>query len=393
MANNQTLTAQSLPIVYCKGSYYEVGYCIGHTFSRRINDWFADPLSPIEYFRKIYQDEEGHEAVMKYLERSEEVFPEYVQEMRGIVDGSGAKFEDILLQNVMTELYFAHPDITERLGKMFSDVKHEKEVAGCTSVYVNRSGARLLAHNEDGEIGAERYNYLAAATIIDESEPSKVKEEFITFMYPGMVPGFAFNVSKEFVITGNTLVPKSYCHSGVPTSFVIRKILACRSIEEMTTVAKCEPYGCAYGFNLNIASVKGDGMWSMEVLPGEEGSRVILHKVQMVSDDEKTCHYFHLNFYKHVKTEELPSTEGTLARGKRCNELPPPRNAGDITRILGDTENKKWPIYRGQVEKKCTAKTVCTALFDITEKKLHTYLDNPKNNKPFATIDFSWMSD
>ena len=388
MEKKQKLNIQSLPILHCQGTHYEVGYCIGHTFAKRINDWFADPISPMEFFRSFRDDSEGGKFIANYLETAEKCFPEYVQEMRGIADGSGAAYDDVVLHNLLTEICFAHPAITDRIGNFFSNDDKEKEVAGCTSVYVNRNGMRLLAHNEDGEIGSERYNFLAQAKIVDEDDTTVVKENFITFMYPGMIPGFAFNVTGDFVITGNSLVPKSHCHSGVPSSFVVRKMLACKTIEEMVETAKCKQYGCAYGFNLNIASVNGTEMWSLEILPGAKGTEVFLHKVPVVPDDTDNCHYFHQNFYKQVNAEELPMCEGTLARGKRCGELPAPRDMDGTRCILGDTENKKFPIYRGIVETKPTSKTVCTALFNITERKAYVYRDNPKHNDAFVTMPF-----
>ena len=388
MQRNQKLTAESLPVVHCRGTHYEVGYCIGHTFSKRINDWFADPISPMEHFRRFRDDPLGGKCIARYLETAEKCFPEYVREMRGIADGSGAAYEDIALQNLLTEIYFAHSDITDRIGNTPPSGKMQKELAGCTSIYVNRNGARLLAHNEDGGDGSERYNFLAQVKIVDESDRSLVKENFITFMYPGMIPGFAYNVAGDYVITVNTLVPKAHCHTGVPTSFVIRKMLACKSMEEMVEAVKCKPYGCAYGFNLNIASVKGSDMLSLEVCPGENGTEIYLHKVAMVPDDADICHYFHQNFYKNVKVEELPSCEGTLARGRRCDEMPAPRDIEGIRTILGDVENKKFPIFRGVVDEKITCKTVSTALFNITDKKAYFFLDNPKYNDAFVTMVF-----
>ena len=390
MANQHKLGAQSLPIVYAKGTYYEVGYCIGHTFAKRINDWFEDSIGPIIFFRRFYDDADGKMVVEQYLETTEKAFPEYVQEMRGMADGSGAKFHDIFLANLLTEICFCHKDITDRIGNLYPEDtknKEEKEIAGCTDVYVNRTGLRILAHNEDGEPGSERYNYFAAVTIVDEEDRSQILEEFITYMYAGMVPGFSCNATKEFVITCNSLVPQACNHKGVPSAFVIRKLLSCKSIEEMSSIVKCEPYGIAYGFNLNIAEIQGTEMWSMEVVARETGTDYLLHEIPMASDTG-LCHYFHCNTYKHITTEELAMGEGSIARGKRCEELPPPRVYGDVTNILGDTANSKYPIYRGEDPTVYTAKTVCTALFNITERKVFAYLDNPKQNKPFAVIPF-----
>ena len=51
------------------------------------------------------------------------------------------------------------------------------------------------------------------------------------------------------------------------------------------------------------------------------------------------CRYLHSD----VPQYEDPSSEHRLAR---VRDLPPPTDARDIATILGDTEDKKYPIYR-----------------------------------------------
>ena len=374
---------QSLPIVYCKGSHYDVGFSIGHTFAKRITDWFDDPNGSLQIFRKFHEDQEGRKIVARYLETSEKYFPDYVQEMRGIADGSEAAFEDVFLANLWCEIFFAHRDITDKICDSFDE---KGDADGCTTVYVNRESMRVIGHNEDADIGSERFNYLAHVTVVDEEDKTTVRENFITFMYPGMIPGFAFNVTNEFVITGNVLAPTAVCPSGVPVVFVLRKLLACKTTEEMVEAAKCKPCGISYGFNLNIASIEGTDMWSLEILSGEKETEVFLHKVPVVSDGSETCHYFHQNSYKHIVTEEQDVLNDTLARGKRCDEMPPPRDEADVRGILGDQENERYPIFKEHVEGNTSgSKTVCSAVFNIMDKNLHLYLDNPKKNPPFAT--------
>ena len=386
MASVKNFLGQSLPVEYCKGTHYDVGYFIGHTFARRINDWFDDTRSPLCFFRKFYDDPEGNKIVKKYLEAAEKMFPEYVQEMRGIAEGSGAAFTDILLQNLMSEIEYAHKEVGDKIRN--SVQREVREVNGCTTVYVNRNGLRLIGHNEDAEVGMERYQYLVEATLVDETDHSNVKENFISFMYPGMIPGFAFSVTNRFVITGNSLVPRAFCPNGVPLGIVLRKMLSCKTMEEIVEVAKCKPYGCSYGFSLNIASIQDTGMWCLEMLPSDKGTDVYLHNIPVAADTSEKCHYFHQNFYKHVDTEELPIIQDTHARGKRCDDLPSPRNVGDVRRILGDTGNENFPIYKSMVESDTGAKTVCTALLNVTEKELNMYLDNPTDKQPFATLPF-----
>ena len=70
------------------------------------------------------------------------------------------------------------------------------------------------------------------------------------------------------------------------------------------------------------------------------------------------CRYLHSD----VPQYEDPSSEHRLAR---VRELPPPTDARDITTILGDTEDKKYPIYRTATPPD-TAVTLATGRFIIT---------------------------
>lgn len=70
---------------------------------------------------------------LKYQPYLSSSWPEYVEEMKGIADGAGVEYEDILAMNVRTEIAFGN----------FSD--------GCTAIAWNseREDVSLLGQNWD----------------------------------------------------------------------------------------------------------------------------------------------------------------------------------------------------------------------------------------------------
>jgi isopenicillin-N N-acyltransferase-like protein len=71
---------------------------------------------------------------LKYQPYLETAFPQYVSEIRGVAEGAGVAYEDILALNVRTEIAFG----------AFSD--------GCTALSWKRGEKSLLAQNWDWDV-------------------------------------------------------------------------------------------------------------------------------------------------------------------------------------------------------------------------------------------------
>ena len=129
----------NFPYIEIEGTSYEIGYQEGQNFKKQI-------LGSINCYKQMFMDysnlswERAKELSKQFIPVITEYNKDYLEEMRGIADGSGFDFEDILALNCRSELVF--------VGKEF-----DKQDGGCTSIGVTsdvgKDGNAYLAHNWD----------------------------------------------------------------------------------------------------------------------------------------------------------------------------------------------------------------------------------------------------
>jgi hypothetical protein len=93
----------------------------------------------------------------------------------------------------------------------------------------------------------------------------------------------------------------------------------------------------------------------------------------------------HYNHYErlHKIIIQQKSLDSTYSRWKRGQEIGEIFTINDAMRLLGDNENKSYPIFRISGETDSTSVTLCTAHFDFHSLQLFVYQHNPKeNNQP-----------
>ena len=131
------LQENMVPVVYTGGSHYEMGHQIGE----EQRDKVVKMLASYRQMLASAEEELGLDwdrAILhsrKYQPFIEEFLPQYLDEVRGIADGAGVDFDDLLVLNSIEALT--------------SDALHLK----CTSIAaageVTADGTVLVGHNED----------------------------------------------------------------------------------------------------------------------------------------------------------------------------------------------------------------------------------------------------
>nr|KAG5714096.1 hypothetical protein BaRGS_020424 [Batillaria attramentaria] len=346
-----------------RGTFYDVGYNVGLNFSQRIQLFFAESDNIQHKLLPFYHTRVGRDYHEECLRVTEECFPQYVREVRGMADGSGVPFEHLFQLCIHEKI---HPDSlasqhnAQSTEGDFRPASAEKERVrdefGCTTVYLNRPDLKLLLHNEDCDPLIKPYGYLLTAHI----EEDGVKEEFTSFCYPGCLPGRAMNFNKQgVVVTTNALYPDHTVRRAPSRVFLSRALLSARNLEDAVRILKNEPYGAAYGFCANICTSDGD-MAAIEVGPNKPRADVHVHRVEEESDPDKPCHYYHFNSYKHLK---------------------------DALVAMGDTADTVCPVFRTP-RPTDRGETVATGMFDVTAREMLVYQGNPAAapNKPILKV-------
>ncbi|KAL3855358.1 hypothetical protein ACJMK2_014573 [Sinanodonta woodiana] len=364
----------TLPLLYTRGTHYEVGYQNGSAFQEWIKRFFNSNPIMQNLMLPFYHTRKGREIYHEYLKAAEDNFPQYIAEIRGMSEASAMPFEHLFLMNLTPEEY--------SINIMDSENEHESHVYGCSSVVLNRPDVKIIAHNEDCEPMNSSFAYIVSAHIIDHNAKRATvtcdEEQFTALTYAGTLPGFAFGFNKYGVVYAlNEIEPKSINFGYPPVAFRSRAFLSACDVDDFVRIARNEGHGASVGFNANIASLNQKEMWSLEVGPGKLESPLELTVIAQQNDQDKPCHYFHFNYYKHLEGIEInPAIPSSTARSKRAHEIKPPRTIRDVKAVLGDTQNSSYPIFR-RPKNPDQCITSCTVLFNILEKTTEIYVENP----------------
>jgi len=134
-----------------------------------------------------------------YLLAHEAVFPEYVDEIRGLAEGSGTDFTLLFALNILNELAGEM--------KLNQTVPVPMVNKGCTDYHLMLPSAgtsdedgevvvQAWGHNEDGEPASieRETTYLVASNITTPGQPSRT---YLAFTYPGRLSGWAWGFNGD----------------------------------------------------------------------------------------------------------------------------------------------------------------------------------------------------
>jgi len=138
-------------------------------------------------------------------------------------------------------------------------------------------------------------------------------------------------------------------------------------------IKKLSVPGRAFGFNINIGSIREHRLINVEVAPNQ----ISIKHVSMGN-------YSHFNMYRHMEISQRVDVS-SIHRLDRSWQLPAPDDPRSVVTILGDNADHQYPIYRDSVAPDGCS-TVCTALFDFQQQQMLLYLQNPKYATPYLKL-------
>jgi len=205
-------------------SYYNLGFAIGQRFAENIHEALirqADMAAAIENivsFDSVY-------FYINLLAKAEEIYPGFVDEIRGMSDGSGVDFEVLMRLNMFGDIIALYYGIAEKTG-----IDIPESLLGCSTVSYNYNGNQYLAHNEDGF--AELHDLMGVVKAKLTGKP-----DFINLYYPGLLCGVAPSLNDEgLAFSGNYIQSASGVPSGVPHLFIFRALLEAESVDDAISI-------------------------------------------------------------------------------------------------------------------------------------------------------------
>lgn len=330
-----------------KGSYKKIGYLIGRYFKKNILFVLKERKDWAYKLKEKLLSKEGKYYKDIFIKEIKKSFPFYLKELEGLSDGSGIDMDLIWALNLQCEL--------EYIG--------EKE--GCSTIYFKNDKENYLLHNEDGN----KANY-GKMFIVYVKPPSKV--DFISIVYPGLLPGNAPGFNLKGICQTTNYIGSTKVYEGIPRYVLSRAILEAKDLKEAIDIVKYLPK--AYPCHHNLISFEEEKYLSVEATPENfdifEPENLYIHTNHLIL--EKTKNYA---FEEKVYREKSSiSRYEVIKEGLEKLEKEP--KFEDLFNLLSSHKRNPFSPCRhpeGEVE----GQTLCTAHFDIKNKKILFYEGNP----------------
>ncbi|KAL3285330.1 hypothetical protein HHI36_019439 [Cryptolaemus montrouzieri] len=368
---------QSIPILYTRGTHYEVGFDVGRTFGALIQSFIKSCETLNQEYLPAYETQEGRQAYEDTLNNLKTNFPQYIKELEGIADGSKIPFHKLLLLHIDDVILAA--------------VKKEgiKQPTGCTSIAVNMKNGAILGHTEDALRDTLNHFYFVSAHIVSDKPQGRwnVKEEkFTSLCYAGHLPGYTMNYNHHgLVFSINTISAKNLKPGKTPRHFLTRAMLGAENFLQVQQILRDSGVGAADGCSVNMTFLKQEGdrlFHNVEVGPGVNSNESQLSALTISPGED----FIHTNEYQRLKLEQ--GNEMMLVsskeRYKTLKNYIPPSTKEDVITMLGDTSHPEQKVFRTQQND--YVQTIAVGIFDCNEKTWSLYADNPTSNEPLVVM-------
>ena len=100
MATQDPINQGCLTHFETSGTHYEVGYNTAAKFSDRIQLFFRHSQTHQQKLLPFFDSRVGRDFYEESLRVTQDCFPQYVREVRGMADGAGLPFERVFMANV-----------------------------------------------------------------------------------------------------------------------------------------------------------------------------------------------------------------------------------------------------------------------------------------------------
>ena len=338
-----------LPVHSVSGNNYEIGFQMGKTLKPQIVDF----LKKSKRLKSLRKAERKNPRLQKLVEYGEKFFPQYMEEIRGIAHGSDSSLTDILLINC----------------------KYDFRRKGCTTVIFRGSHRIIVGHNEDS--ARENLNICSLLKVYPE-----VGTPFISFCYPGMVPGnsFAFN-AYGLVITNNAM-PTPDTRIGCPRHLIDRFQLEAKNTRDAITRTLFKER--ASGGSFNIVSEKEKIAVNIETTS------------QRYCTTEAADKFLHTNHYVSRELSSLKKNKASLRSsisrykvGFKLLRKVKGKTSKEALDILSSLEAKPYSIMR--IDRRMKVCTIFTALFDVSSDGIimRVYEPNPRMQEKDAFLELA----
>ncbi|KAK7358553.1 hypothetical protein VNO77_00486 [Canavalia gladiata] len=328
---------------------YEMGLLIGKRFSELIRRRVARDLILHNQLRPFAHTPQSQSLLKALFDNNRRKFPRYWDELLGTAAGSGVPLLDILLINFRKEILAFIP----KEGAKCTNADTSDD---CSDVLVVNESMAIAAHNEDANVALVGHTYLIKGIL-----PNGLF--FVAYTYGGELPSGAFGFNSHglaFTLNAVPPVEDEIVAGGIGRNFISRDILEATSMDDAMNRIKSSEVSVGHSYNLIETSTR-------RIFNVETASRKRISVYEVGATP-----FFHANMYLHLHINQVQD-ENSISRQKRAAVLSK-ISKEDLLSLLGDMEDKKYPIYMtGPL-----LHTLCTAVIDLNKQTLSIIAGNPK---------------
>jgi len=348
-------------------SLYDAGLQQGRLAADRIKAWRHS-----EEMQKLVSWTEGggKEDFEKMKRDNSAAFPQYVEEIKGIAEGSGLDLDSIWVLNLIEEL-------ESKMGLNPLNPPAPKHREGhCSDIYAvsaqGYSGGFYHGHNEDWSGVVKDLWYLVELF----PQPGADFEQCGGLIYPGTLSAWAAAWNGHGIyMTQNTLFPRNSSVGGLGSVFMQREALCGKSGSRGVdaVVDAVTSHRWSDGGSVNIVDLRSRQMANIEIYEQD-------HVVTWVT--AAMGNYSHFNNFKAYKPGVVDMPEpSSVHRQARVDQLPAPHSREDVIARLSDDSDTAYPIFRDM--------TIATLILDGSTGRLDVWCCGQRPNSgspPFATF-------
>jgi isopenicillin-N N-acyltransferase like protein len=303
----------------------------------------------------------------RYVGAIEQFAPHALEEMKGIAEGAGLQFEDVLALNVRSEVMFASG---ANANANISDALANECSAFAVLPEASLSGHTLVGQNWDWLLHARE-------TIVFLDVKRDDGPDFVTIVEAGLLAKTGMNSSGLAVCTNTLVSVLDDGAGGVPYHVMLRALLDCESITDGVSLVFSADKALSANYLLGYV----DGLAiDLEVIPGGVSSvRALMPEDGLLTH---TNHFLSADFVR--SDSRLPQSPNTLFR-LQCLKSGLKRDAGAITvesltKILSDHRNAPLGVCshgdeRAPLQERYA--TIASVIYDLDAKELFMAAGQP----------------
>ncbi|MFD2200416.1 C45 family autoproteolytic acyltransferase/hydolase [Shivajiella indica] len=356
------------------GSGYELGMQHGQFFKKEIGEivfkWRESVKDQLEreadevlkeFF--AYADFEG--SIKKWT-------PDLYEEVRGIADGSGQDFDQIMVFNLLDEFWVYLNSIEN----------HHCSNIGVPSV---NGGLSNIAQNMDIEPYTDGYQTLFRI------EATAERPEQLVLSHPGLIALNGMNSSGVGMIM-NTIMQLNASNSGLPVAFVVRKVLSSTDKDEIikfiTSINHASGQNYILGVRGEVFNFEASANRVVRFDPGNKNQTVYHTNHPIVNDDVKP---WFAEYNPNEIADTIPITSNSYIRLAALTTRIADRNAvtdDHIKDALRSKDDANNPVCRS-VDPKKNGFTFASVVMTLTGEPYLQITAGPPSESEYFTVTFS----